>query len=141
MARKSLRLVGRSPLLAGTALGLVTLAVAPAPAAEAARHLCINYPNQAAAQRAYRADPVGLAGLDADRDGIACETLPPPRDLVPVRLVRAAPAPAPAPAAPPAVTRLPRTGSGALPGEAIGGLALAAVAAGAAARALSRRAR
>ena len=108
-------------------VGLAVLAVAwwlafPAAEVEAARHTCANYPNQAAAQRAYRADPRGLAGLDADRDGIACENLPGPFDLVPVRLVAAAPA---RPVArPPAA--LPRAGGGELPGWLASGLGLLA---------------
>lgn len=109
-------------------VGLAALAVAwwlafPAAEVEAARHTCANYPNQAAAQRAYRADPIGLAGLDADRDGIACENLPGPFDRVPVRLVTAVPA---RPAArPPAA--LPRAGGGDLAGWLASGLGLLAV--------------
>jgi hypothetical protein len=95
----------------------------PAVEVEAARHTCAKYPNQAAAQRAYRADPVDLAGLDADRDGIACENLPGSFDRVPVRLVAAAPA---RPAVrPPAA--LPRAGGGDLVGWLAGGLGLLAV--------------
>jgi len=62
---------------------------------QASDHLCTNYPSQAAAQAAYRADPVGHSSMDADSDGIACETRPAPRDLTPVR-----PAPPVAPATP-----------------------------------------
>ena len=51
-------------------------------ALSADRHTCADYAGQAAAQAAYRADPVGLARLDADRDGIACESRPAPRDTV-----------------------------------------------------------
>jgi|GEM_PF-5406450 len=45
---------------------------------------CSDFPNQAAAQQAYRANPQGLASLDGDRDGIACERLPCPCDRTPV---------------------------------------------------------
>jgi hypothetical protein len=83
----------------------------------AARHTCANYPNQAAAQRAYRADPIGLRGLDADRDGIACEMLPGPFDLVPVRLVAVAPV----------RPVLPRAGAGDLNSWLAGGLTLLTV--------------
>ena len=40
--------------------------------------------SQAEAQAVLRADPSDSNRLDADRDGIACESLPPPRDTVPV---------------------------------------------------------
>ena len=36
------------------------------------------------AQAAYRADPTGLANLDRDKDGIACEALKCPCDKTPV---------------------------------------------------------
>ena len=36
------------------------------------------------AQAVLRADPSDPNQLDRDRDGIACESNPPPRDLVPV---------------------------------------------------------
>ncbi len=45
---------------------------------------CADYASQAEAQAALRADPRDPHHLDADRDGIACEKLPPPRDEVPV---------------------------------------------------------
>lgn len=41
---------------------------------------CSSFPNQAAAQAAYRANPAALASLDRDRDGVACESLPCPCD-------------------------------------------------------------
>jgi hypothetical protein len=138
-ARRASRLIGLAfaLLLAGAWL-------AAAPAAEAVRHLCANHRSQASAQAAYRADPSLQPTLDPGRTGIACPNLPGPFDRVPVRAA-AAPRPAvPAPArpAPPAAVRLPRTGGGevGVPG-AIGGLALTAVALGAALRAVSRRAR
>ena len=57
---------------------------------------CSAYRSQAAAQAAFRANPVRLAGLDTNGNGIACETRPAPYDRTPVRVTRA---PAPAPAA------------------------------------------
>jgi Excalibur calcium-binding domain len=54
--------------------------------ASAAAVNCSAFPSQAAAQAAYRADPAGLANLDADRDGIACEDNPAPFDRTPVIL-------------------------------------------------------
>ena len=43
---------------------------------------CGSFPNQAAAQAAYRANPAALGGLDRDRDGVVCESLPCPCDGV-----------------------------------------------------------
>jgi hypothetical protein len=40
---------------------------------------------EAQAQAVLRAEPRDPNRLDADRDGIACENNPPPRDLVPVQ--------------------------------------------------------
>lgn len=40
--------------------------------------------NQAEAQAVLRADPTDPNRLDADRDGVACETRPVPRDREPV---------------------------------------------------------
>ena len=45
---------------------------------------CPDYGSQAAAQAALRADPTDPSNLDTDRNGIACELNPEPRDLVPV---------------------------------------------------------
>ncbi len=45
---------------------------------------CADFPSQAAAQSVLRADPSDPNRLDADRDGIACERNPSPRDLDPV---------------------------------------------------------
>ena len=45
---------------------------------------CSDFPNQAAAQAALRADPSDPHGLDRDRDGIACPSNRAPRDLAPV---------------------------------------------------------
>ena len=46
---------------------------------------CPDFPNQAAAQAVLRADPSDPHHLDLDRDGIACEKNPPPRDTERVR--------------------------------------------------------
>ena len=88
-------------LLALLTFAAATLAppISPLPAAAQAR-TCNSFPTQAAAQAAYRADPVGLRNLDADRDGIACETRPCPCDRVPVAIPGQVP-PAPAAPAPP----------------------------------------
>src|SRR5829696_8629122 len=45
---------------------------------------CSDFASQAAAQAYLRANPSDPSHLDADYDGIACESNPPPRDLVPV---------------------------------------------------------
>lgn len=72
-------------ILCGALLSLVALASTPhTPLAEAQRRTCASFANQAAAQAAYRADPVGLANLDADHDGIACESNRCPCDRTPV---------------------------------------------------------
>src|SRR5947208_14588074 len=70
---------------------LIALALTPAPAAT--RSVCADYPNQAAAQKA--ADTI-----DADHDGIFCETLPCPC------LKPGAPAPAHGPTAAAPVTAI-----------------------------------
>ena len=44
-----------------------------------------TFANQAEAQAVLRADPSDPNGLDADRDGIACERNRPPRDLTQVQ--------------------------------------------------------
>jgi hypothetical protein len=43
---------------------------------------CSEFASQADAQAWLRSDPRDLSGLDTDRNGIACENLPPPRDTV-----------------------------------------------------------
>jgi endonuclease YncB( thermonuclease family) len=48
------------------------------------RYNCSAFASQAQAQAVLRADPRDPNRLDADRDGIACETNRAPRDLVPV---------------------------------------------------------
>jgi len=45
---------------------------------------CQDFPDQASAQAVLRVDPADPHRLDADRDGLACEELPPPRDTDPV---------------------------------------------------------
>ncbi|HET8567768.1 MAG TPA: excalibur calcium-binding domain-containing protein [Candidatus Limnocylindria bacterium] len=48
------------------------------------RYDCADFASQALAQAVLRADPRDPNRLDGDRDGIACETNPAPKDLVPV---------------------------------------------------------
>jgi hypothetical protein len=48
------------------------------------RYNCPNFASQAQAQAVLRADPSDPNGLDADKDGIACERNPGPKDLVKV---------------------------------------------------------
>jgi hypothetical protein len=48
------------------------------------RFNCSAFATQAQAQSVLRADPRDPNRLDGDRDGIACESNPPPRDLTPV---------------------------------------------------------
>lgn len=45
---------------------------------------CANFTSQAQAQAVLRADPRDPNALDTDRDGIACESNPSPKDLAPV---------------------------------------------------------
>lgn len=52
--------------------------------ASAQQARCRDYPNQAAAQTAYRANPAGLRHLDRAHDGVACARRPCPCDKVPV---------------------------------------------------------
>ena len=67
---------------AGTILAAAALSLPPDDAvATAQRVSCSNYPNQAAAQAAYRANAAGLTQLDRDDDGVACEDNSPPCDL------------------------------------------------------------
>lgn len=122
--------------LVGTVLlGALVLALAPSAAFAQARN-CDSFPTQAAAQAAYRADPNGLRNLDADNDGIACESNPGARDETPVR------AGAPAPGGTPGGTTLPSTGAG-VAGDPSAGtiIALAAFGVFAAGGLLARRRR
>lgn len=45
---------------------------------------CADFVSQADAQAVLRADPTDPNGLDADIDGLACESNRAPKDLVPV---------------------------------------------------------
>ncbi len=56
----------------------------PLAISEGDRYNCGGFRAQADAQAVLRADPSDPNPLDTDRDGIACESNPPPRDLVPV---------------------------------------------------------
>ena len=89
-------------LLAASVLATLSPSLAPPSQAD----YCPTYPTQAEAQAAYRADPHGLAALDRDQDGLACESNSAPFDceLVPADL-RRGPLPTRAP-------RLPRACSG-----------------------------
>jgi hypothetical protein len=62
-----------------------------APAFDAAPYLgqgdafnCSDFVSQADAQAVLRADPTDPNRLDADKDGVACESRPAPKDLVAV---------------------------------------------------------
>jgi len=46
---------------------------------------CKDFPSQAAAQAELRRNPSDPHGLDADRDGIACESNRAPKDTIPVQ--------------------------------------------------------
>src|SRR5690242_14660367 len=69
-------------LLVGAAIGGFSMMAGRTPTAQALN--CIDFSSQAAAQAFLRANPTDPEGLDADKDGIACEDLPAPRDEVPV---------------------------------------------------------
>lgn len=102
-------------LLAGALAAITLIGALPgggASPAAAQRDLnCSDFPNQAAAQANLRANPSDPNRLDADRDGVACESSRCPCDRVPVNrsgLPAVAPAPvqpAPAPIAQPAAPR------------------------------------
>ncbi len=75
----------RRLLLLAALCALAVLAVAPAAFAQADLD-CDDFASQAEAQAALRANPSDPNGLDGnDDDGIACESLPAPRDEVPVQ--------------------------------------------------------
>ena len=63
---------------------------------------CGSFKSQSQAQAVLRADPGDPNGLDTDRDGIACESFPSPKDLVPVQrpATKASAAPTTVPAGP-----------------------------------------
>ena len=69
-------------VLVAVALGSGALVVGMASPAAALN--CPDFDTHAEAQAFLRADPSDPEGLDADNDGIACESLSPPQDLVPV---------------------------------------------------------
>lgn len=77
----------RRLLLLAAVCALAVLAVAPGNLAFAQADLdCDDFASQAEAQAALRANPSDPNGLDGnDDDGIACESLPAPRDEVPVQ--------------------------------------------------------
>ncbi len=113
------------------ALVLGPLASLLTPAGTALAATCGDFPSQAAAQAAYRADPAGLRALDRDGDGIACEHNPAPYDFTPVGQPAPQPLPAPAPGPIPGgnCTVFPETGHSLCGGfraywEAFGGLAI-----------------
>ncbi|HXF56340.1 MAG TPA: excalibur calcium-binding domain-containing protein [Actinomycetota bacterium] len=112
------------------ALVLGPLASLLLPAGTALAATCGDFPSQAAAQAAYRADPIGLRNLDRNGDGIACETNPAPYDFTPVgQPAPPPPPPAPAPAPQPQCTFFPETGHNLCGGfrsywETFGGLAI-----------------
>lgn len=78
------------------ALTCLFVAAAPSPASADDRD-CADFPNRAAAQDWLSAYPDDPDGLDGDRDGVACETLPCP--CAGSAPTPAAPPPVPAPAA------------------------------------------
>ncbi|MBI2861645.1 MAG: excalibur calcium-binding domain-containing protein [Chloroflexi bacterium] len=48
------------------------------------KYNCSDFKSQADAQAVLRADPSDPNRLDSNRDGVACESNAPPRDLVPL---------------------------------------------------------
>lgn len=80
------------------ALGAVARLPTPIVAAAQRDLDCRDFPNQAAAQAELRRDPSDPHQLDADRDGIACESSRCPCDKTPVNRSAAPPPPAPPPA-------------------------------------------
>lgn len=74
----------RKLLYLATLSMVATLLFAPAASAQDTLN-CDDFTSQADAQAALRADPSDPNGLDGnDDDGIACESLPAPRDETPV---------------------------------------------------------
>jgi LPXTG-motif cell wall-anchored protein len=66
----------RWPLLGAIVAAALFATLGGGQAAQAQGVSCENYTYQEDAQAAFDADPVGMAALDDDADGIACETLP-----------------------------------------------------------------
>jgi len=64
------------------AVGAVIVGLTPQPTA--AQVGCAAYGSQAEAQAAYRGDPLALAALDREQDGLACESNRAPFDCEPV---------------------------------------------------------
>lgn len=82
----------RRLLLLLAALAMVMLVAAPAAMAQSDDLDCADFDSQADAQAELRSDPSDPNGLDAEDDGVACETSPypagSPRDETPVRPAR-----------------------------------------------------
>jgi hypothetical protein len=76
MVRATLRGLTAATLVVGGLLSIATAAHADLN--------CSDFPSQAAAQAHLRADPSDPDHLDANGDGIACESNPAPNDLVKV---------------------------------------------------------
>lgn len=76
-------------LLLLAALAMTMLAAIPAALAQSDDLDCADFDSQADAQAELRSDPTDPNGLDAEDDGVACETYPypegSPRDERPVR--------------------------------------------------------
>lgn len=75
----------RKPFVVATtlaALAALSFVIPGTPIVEAVN--CSDFASQAAAQAYLRANPSDPDGLDGNDDGIACESLPAPRDEVPV---------------------------------------------------------
>ena len=75
---------------------LVVALVTPAPGVPpTAAHpvACADFANQADAQEHYREEPAGHRNLDADRDGLACESRPCPCDETPADVTELEPEP------------------------------------------------
>jgi hypothetical protein len=73
-------------LLLSAAAGVLLALPATTASAEPMTPTCASFASQAAAQAAYRMNPVGLANLDSDHDGLACELNKAPYDWVKVNL-------------------------------------------------------
>jgi len=91
MRSQSIRSLGLAALLLALAFPAAGLAQEAPPTFDPAPYVgngdaynCGDFASQADAQAVLRADPADPNRLDADRDGIACETRPAPRDLLAV---------------------------------------------------------
>jgi hypothetical protein len=65
---------------ASTSTSMPRLAATSAPASSSGGKNCSDYKSQADAQAELRAHPDDRYGLDTDKDGIACESRPAPKD-------------------------------------------------------------